>query len=133
MVNTLLWDSTMQFYIHFCETCKHHHLLSWMIMKGDCLDLYYMPAMCKFKFHGKHIQTLGWSTRSYNTWLILKQYIIEIQPYVMMWGWGMNVGLGLNKKQYIIKDMDHGMGLHLVIYIAEECLKRSISTLNVSQ
>ncbi len=53
-VHTLLMENSMQFYmliyIHFCETCtkpstintKTHTILSWMTMKGDCLDCYFM-------------------------------------------------------------------------------------------
>ncbi len=29
--------------------------------------------------------------------------------------WGVECGCGLNQKQYIIKCMTHGMGLHLVV------------------
>ncbi len=88
---------------------KHHHLLNWMTVKGKCLDYYFMcqpcvtPSSVAYTHNTKLIHILihhladphphtplGWSTYSYTTRLIHIQYIIEIQPDVMMVGWTQN-------------------------------------------
>ncbi len=54
MAYMLLKESAMQFY-------KHHHPLSWMIMKNDCLDCYIMCQPCVTHGTGTLTHTQLWA------------------------------------------------------------------------
>ncbi len=75
--------------------------------------LYHAPAMFNIKLHCTHT-ALGWYTHSHNTGLIRNN--ISLKYSHMSWhGGGYHMGAWLNQKQYIIKGITHGMGLHLVL------------------
>ncbi len=79
-----------------------------MIMKGDCLD-YYIIMCQQYVTSGSMAHThttLGWPRNK-----------ISLKYSNML----CHVGVGLNQKQYIIKGMTCGMGLHLVIYKTVGC------------
>ncbi len=132
MVYILYYIKFNAVYMHFCEAC----ILPLSVELNDNERwlpriLYHAPAMCNAKLRGAHIQhwadphihyahtTLG----LIHTLTMLTQHWADSET-IYHWntvtchdGEGCRVGVGLNQKQYIIKGMTRGMGLHLVSYL----------------